>query len=286
MRPAQNTSQLARVILELSANLDRLRHLQADLAAQARDADDGSVDISAVSSSSWLTQSSAAGDNTVTVVTHPQKPRKLSRAEVDAAIRDVLIHGKISTVLAVLQPHVQYLCELGNSRIHTANTRGRYDRSLPLCSAVCPNRQGQSTCFAGRCKECPDITRARAASPGGPVSTGLRQATCRSRCLSTAVQRTNEFPDRIVQVIGYHDIVRLPPVARYVLSGSQPCDLCLRWYLHRLLRLYGENETAFLRHVAFHTCRRSLRAKLVKHLAHTCTGNAACNRSHCLVSGL
>lgn len=39
----------------------------------------------------------------------------------------------------------------------------------------------------------------------------------------------------------------------------------------RLLRLYGENETAYFRHVAFNTCRRSLRAKLLRHLSHTCT---------------
>lgn len=42
--------------------------------------------------------------------------------------------------------------------------------------------------------------------------------------------------------------------------------------LCRLLRVYGENEILYMRHIMYNTCRRSLRWKIIHHLSHTLDG--------------
>ena len=109
---------LVSVILRLSENLDQLRHLQADLlahfhahaASQSHHADADAAAAPALFASPEPQSQSQSQPQPFP----PCRGRKWTQREVERAIHEILIHGRVSTVVAQLMPHIVYLDQLGH----------------------------------------------------------------------------------------------------------------------------------------------------------------------------
>eukprot|EP00466_Bigelowiella_natans_P021674 jgi/Bigna1/83342/fgenesh1_pg.106_\ len=216
------------------------------------------------------------------------------KMEVDAVIKDSLLTGRLSAAIAHLH------------RLGFGTSYSQYKQltipSLPSSSSSSRNRGGSSRVSSGS-RGAPPIepSSSRRRRNGGEVTGRLEK----NKAGATSSFASSPSGTVTIPTSSYSTFDQSLALIRYTrLSALQLPAGHIGWYLlemsplqyliqhagqliyHilcndqmdflamccRLLRIFGENEMAFLHHIAFTTCRRPLREKLLRHLSHSYLG--------------